>query len=125
MSALKYTKDHEWIRVEGDVGTVGITPYAQEQLGDVVFVELPEVGRKAEQGKEIAVVESVKAASEIFAPVTGEVVESNKALPEQPATVNSDPLGAGWFFKLRLADKGQIDKLMDEVAYKAFCEGEH
>ena len=125
MSVLKYTKDHEWIRVEGDVGTVGITPYAQEQLGDVVFVELPEVGRKAEQGKEIAVVESVKAASEIFAPVSGEVVESNKALPEQPATVNSDPLGAGWFFKLRLADKGQIDKLMDEAAYKAFCEGEH
>ena len=125
MSTLKYTKDHEWIRVDGDVGTVGITPYAQEQLGDVVFVELPEVGRKAEQGKEIAVVESVKAASEIFAPVTGEVVESNKALPEQPATVNSDPLGAGWFFKLRLADKGQIDKLMDEAAYEAFCEGEH
>ena len=125
MSVLKYTKDHEWIRVEGDVGTVGITLYAQEQLGDVVFVELPEVGRKAEQGKEIAVVESVKAASEIFAPVTGEVVESNKALPEQPATVNSDPLGAGWFFKLRLADKSQIDKLMDEAAYKSFCEGEH
>jgi glycine cleavage system H protein len=125
MSVLKYTKDHEWIRVEGDVGTVGITPYAQEQLGDVVFVELPEVGRRAEQGKEIAVVESVKAASEIFAPVSGEVVESNKALPEQPATVNSDPLGAGWFFKLRLADKGQIDKLMDEAAYKSFCKGEH
>jgi glycine cleavage system H protein len=125
MSALKYTKDHEWIRVEGDVGTVGITPYAQEQLGDVVFVELPEVGRKAEQGKEIAVVESVKAASEIFAPVTGEVVESNGALPGQPATVNSDPLGEGWFFKLRLADKGQVDKLMDEAAYKSFCEGEH
>ena len=125
MSVLKYTKDHEWIRVEGDVGTVGITLYAQEQLGDVVFVELPEVGRKAEQGKEIAVVESVKAASEIFAPVSGEVVESNKALPEQPATVNSDPLGAGWFFKLRLADRGQIDKLMDEAAYKSFCEGEH
>jgi len=125
MSALKYTKDHEWIRLEGDVGTVGITPYAQEQLGDVVFVELPEVGRKVEQGKEIAVVESVKAASEIFAPVSGEVVESNKALPEQPATVNSDPLGAGWFFKLRLTDKGQIDKLMDEAAYKTFCEGEH
>jgi glycine cleavage system H protein len=107
MSALKYTKDHEWIRVEGDVGTVGITPYAQEQLGDVVFVELPEVGRKAEQGKEIAVVESVKAASEIFAPVSGEVVESNKALPEQPATVNSDPLGAGWFFKLRLPTRAR------------------
>ena len=100
MSALKYTKDHEWIRVEGDVGTVGITPYAQEQLGDVVFVELPEVGRKAEQGKEIAVVESVKAASEIFAPVSGSVVEVNKALPDAPATVNSDPLGGGWFFKV-------------------------
>ena len=122
---LKFTKDHEWLRIEGDIATVGITPYAQEQLGDVVFVELPEVGRKAEQGKEIAVVESVKAASEIFAPVTGEVVESNKALPGQPATVNSDPLGEGWFFKLRLADKGQVDKLMDEAAYKTFCEGEH
>ena len=121
MSALKYTKDHEWIRVEGDVGTVGITPYAQEQLGDVVFVELPEVGRKAEQGKEIAVVESVKAASEIFAPVSGEVVESNKALPEQPATVNSDPLGAGWFFKVKLSDASQLAALLDETAYTAFA----
>ena len=123
MSALKYTKDHEWIRVEGDVGTVGITPYAQEQLGDVVFVELPEVGRKAEQGKEIAVVESVKAASEIFAPVSGEVVESNKALPEQPATVNSDPLGAGWFFKLRLTDASELEGLMNEAAYNKFVAG--
>jgi glycine cleavage system H protein len=125
MTVTKFTKEHEWIRVENGIGTVGITVYAQEQLGDVVYVELPEPGRKVERGKDMAVVESVKAASEIFAPVTGEVVESNKALPEQPATVNSDPLGAGWFFKLRLADKGQIDKLMDEVAYKAFCEGEH
>ena len=125
MSVLKYTEDHEWIRLEGDVATVGITPYAQEQLGDVVFVELPEVGRKAEQRKEIAVVESVKAASEIFAPVSGEVVEVNKALPDQPATVNSDPLGEGWFFKLRVADKSQLDKLMDEAAYKAFVEGQH
>ena len=125
MSALKYTEDHEWIRVEGDVATVGITPYAQEQLGDVVFVELPEVGRKAEKGKEIAVVESVKAASEIFAPATGEVVEVNKGLPEAPATVNSDPLGAGWFFKLKLADLGQVAKLMDEAAYKTYVEGLH
>ena len=124
MSALKYTKDHEWIRLEGDIGTVGITPYAQEQLGDVVFVELPEVGRKAEQGKEIAVVESVKAASEIFAPVSGEVVESNKALPEQPATVNSDPLGAGWFFKLRLADTHEINDLMNADQYKAHCDSQ-
>ena len=122
MSALKYTKDHEWIRLEGDVGTVGITPYAQEQLGDVVFVELPEVGRKVEQGKEIAVVESVKAASEIFAPVSGEVVESNKALPEQPATVNSDPLGAGWFFKLRLGDAAQLEALLDATAYQKFAD---
>ncbi|HZT20409.1 MAG TPA: glycine cleavage system protein GcvH [Dongiaceae bacterium] len=125
MSVLKFTRDHEWIRMEGEVGTVGITPYAQEQLGDVVFVELPEVGRKAEQGKEIAVVESVKAASEIFAPVSGEVVEVNKGLPDQPGTVNSDPLGGGWFFKLRLADRAEVEKLMDEAAYKAYVEGLH
>ena len=125
MSALKYTKEHEWIRVEGNVGTVGISPYAQEQLGDVVFVELPEVGRKAEQGKEIAVVESVKAASEIFAPVGGDVVDVNKDLPATPATVNSDPLGAGWFFKLQLADPAQLEKLMDEATYKSYVEELH
>ena len=125
MSALKFTPEHEWIRLEGDVGTVGITSYAQEQLGDVVFVELPDIGRKAEKGKEIAVVESVKAASEIFAPASGEVVEVNKALPDQPATVNSDPQGGGWFFKLRLADKAELDKLMDEADYKSYCEGLH
>jgi len=125
MSALKFTQDHEWIRLEGDIGTVGITDYAQSQLGDVVFVELPEVGRKAEQGKEIAVVESVKAASEIFAPASGEVIEVNKVLPDQPATVNSDPQGGGWFFKLRLSDKGQMDRLMDEAAYKSYCESLH
>jgi glycine cleavage system H protein len=125
MSSLKYTKEHEWIRVEGNVGTVGITPYAQEQLGDVVFIELPEVGRKAEQGKEIAVVESVKAASEIFAPVSGDVVDVNKDLPATPATVNSDPLGAGWFFKLQLADPAQLGNLMDEAAYKTYVEGLH
>ena len=125
MSGLKYTQEHEWIRVEGDVGTVGITPYAQEQLGDVVFVELPEVGRKVDQGKEIAVVESVKAASEIFAPVSGSVVDVNKALPDAPATVNSDPLGGGWFFKIKLTDPGQLSKLMDEAAYKTYVEGLH
>jgi glycine cleavage system H protein len=125
MSALKFSKDHEWIRVEGDLGTVGITSYAQEQLGDVVFVELPEIGRKVERGKEIAVVESVKAASEVFSPASGEVVEINKALPDSPGTVNSDPLGAGWFFKLRIANEAEIDKLMDEAAYKTYCEGLH
>jgi glycine cleavage system H protein len=125
MSALKFTKDHEWIRVEGDSGAVGITAYAQEQLGDIVFVELPEIGRKVEQGKEIAVVESVKAASEIFAPASGEVVDVNKALLDSPGTVNSDPLGAGWFFKLRIANQAEIDKLMDEAAYKVYCEGLH
>jgi glycine cleavage system H protein len=125
MSGLRYTQEHEWIRVEGDVGTIGISPYAQEQLGDVVFVELPEVGRKAEQGKEIAVVESVKAASEIFAPVSGSVIEVNKALPDAPATVNSDPLGAGWFFKMKLSDPGQLARLMDEAAYKTYVEGLH
>jgi glycine cleavage system H protein len=125
MSALKFSKDHEWIRVEGDLGTVGITSYAQEQLGDVVFVELPEIGRKVERGKEIAVVESVKAASEVFSPASGEVVEINKALPDSPGTVNSDPLGAGWFFKLRIANEAEVDKLMDEAAYKTYCEGLH
>jgi glycine cleavage system H protein len=125
MSALKFTKDHEWIRLEGEVGTVGITSYAQEQLGDVVFVELPEIGRKVERGKEIAVVESVKAASEIFAPASGEVLEVNKALPDSPGTVNSDPLGAGWFFKLHVSSPAEIDKLMDEAAYKTYCEGLH
>jgi glycine cleavage system H protein len=125
MSGLKFTEEHEWIRVEGDVGTVGITSYAQEQLGDVVFVELPDVGRKAEKGKEIAVVESVKAASEIFAPASGEIVEVNQALPDAPGTINSDPEGAGWFFKLRLSDPGQLGKLMDQAAYKAYCEGLH
>lgn len=125
MSGLRFTEEHEWIRVEGDVGTVGITRYAQEQLGDVVFVELPDVGRKAEKGKEIAVVESVKAASEIFAPASGEIVEVNQVLPDAPGTVNSDPEGGGWFFKLRLSDPGQLGKLMDQAAYKAYCEGLH
>ncbi len=119
MSDLRYTKDHEWVRLEGDTVTVGITPYAQEQLGDVVYVELPEIGRKVEQGKEMAVVESVKAASEVYAPVSGEVVEVNTLLSDAPATVNEDAEGRGWFVKLKISDKGQFAGLLDEAAYKA------
>lgn len=118
-----YTKDHEYIRVEGDTGTVGITHYAQEQLGDVVFVELPEIGRAVKKGGEAAVVESVKAASEVYAPVSGEVVEVNAGLPDQPATINEDPEGKGWFMKIRLADTGELAGLMDEAAYKALIGG--
>lgn len=125
MAELKFTEEHEWIRVEGDVGTVGITTYAQEQLGDVVFVELPEVGRQIEKGKEMAVVESVKAASEVYAPVSGEVVEANAAVADDPAKVNADAQGDGWFVKIRLSDKSQLDGLMDEAAYKKFVEGLH
>jgi glycine cleavage system H protein len=119
---VKYTNEHEWIRVEGDVGTIGITQYAQEQLGDVVFVEVPEVGRKVAKGDSIAVVESVKAASDIFAPVSGEVVEANAALADTPGDVNAEPTGKGWFFRIRLADKGELDSLMDEKAYDAFVK---
>lgn len=114
-----YTKDHEYLRVEGDTATVGITDYAQSQLGDVVFVELPAVGKSFKQGAEAAVVESVKAASDVYAPVSGEVVAVNEKLPDNPATINEDPEGAGWFMKIRLADRGELDKLMDEAAYKA------
>ena len=116
---VKYTEDHEWIRVEGGIGTVGITDHAQEQLGDIVFIELPEVGRSLAKGDESGVVESVKAASEIYAPVSGEIVEVNAALVDAPQTVNSDPAGSGWFFKIRLSDPGELDGLMDEAAYKA------
>jgi glycine cleavage system H protein len=125
MSAVRYTKEHEWVKVEGDVATVGISPYAQEQLGDVVFVELPEVGKKVEKGKELAVVESVKAASEVYSPIGGEVVEVNAALGDAPDTVNADALGKGWFAKLKLANKSELDGLMDEAAYKAYCDGLH
>ena len=125
MAVLKFTEEHEWIRIEGDVGTVGITAYAQEQLGDVVFVELPEAGRKVEKGKDMAVVESVKAASEVFAPASGEVVEANAALADDPAKVNADPQGDGWFVKIRLANPSELDGLMDEAAYKKFVEGLH
>ena len=125
MSTVKFTDEHEWIRLEGDIATVGITDYAQNQLGDVVYVELPKPGQKVEKGQQAAVVESVKAASEVFAPVTGEVVEANQALADEPATVNADPMGRGWFMKLRLADKSQLDGLMDEAGYKKFVEGLH
>ena len=120
MSALRYTRDHEWVRIDGDLVVVGISDYAQSQLGDVVYVELPEIGRRVEQGKEAAVVESVKAASEVYAPVSGEVVEVNEALAADPARVNADPIGEGWFIKLRLDDPKQLDTLMDEEAYKRF-----
>ena len=116
---VKYSEDHEWIRVEDGVGTVGITDHAQEQLGDVVFVELPEVGATVAKGDASGVVESVKAASEIYAPVSGEIVAINDALVDTPQTVNSDPAGAGWFYKIRLSDPSQLDGLMDEAAYKA------
>ena len=123
MMAIKYSEEHEWISVEGDVGTVGITQYAQEQLGDVVFVDVPAVGRKVAKGESIAVVESVKAASDIYAPVSGEVIEANAALSETPGDVNTEPMGKGWFFKLKLSDKSELDKLMDEAAYNAFVKG--
>jgi len=119
-----YTEEHEWVRVEGDVATVGITDFAQSQLGDIVFVELPEAGRQVTKGGEAAVVESVKAASDVYAPVDGEVTEANAALVDDPALANSDPEGEGWFFRLRLADPAQLDGLMDAEAYKAFVEAQ-
>ena len=125
MSAPRFTKDHEWVRLEGDLAVIGITDYAQSQLGDVVYVELPEPGHRVEQGKEAAVVESVKAASEVYAPVSGEVAEVNGGLAADPAKVNADPLGEGWFMKLRLDDAGQLDGLMDEAAYQRFVEEQH
>ena len=123
MSDVRYTDQHEWVRVEGDEATIGITKFAADQLGDVVFVELPEKGRKVGAGGEAAVVESVKAASEVYAPVGGEVTASNPALEADPATVNADPEGAGWFFKLRLADKNELAKLMNADAYAQFVKG--
>ena len=116
------TKEHEWIQVERDSATVGITDYAQSQLGDVVFVEVPEAGRQLSKGGEAAVVESVKAASDVYAPVSGEVIEGNQALVDQPDLVNTDPEGAGWFFRIRLAGTGELDGLMDQSAYRAFCD---
>ena len=120
--SVYYTKEHEWIQVEGDSATVGITDYAQSQLGDVVFVEVPEAGRQLSKGGEAAVVESVKAASDVFAPVSGDVIEGNQALVDQPDLVNTDPEGAGWFFRIRLAGTGELDGLMDQSASRAFCD---
>ena len=116
--SLYFTKEHEWIRVDGDTATVGISNHAQEALGDIVFAEVPEAGRKVSKGQEAAVVESVKAASDVYAPVSGEVVEGNQAVADDPSLVNSDPEGEGWFFKLRLDNPGEVEGLMDEASYR-------
>ena len=120
--SVYYTRDHEWISVDGDTATVGITDFAQGQLGDIVFVELPEAGRHVTQGGEAAVVESVKAASDVYAPISGEVTEGNAAVADEPGLVNSDPEGEGWFFKLRLADTGELNDLMNADQYKEYCD---
>jgi|SRR5579884_2959992 len=116
---LKFTEDHEWLRIDGDVATVGITDYAQQQLGDIVFIELPAAGKSIAKGEAAAVVESVKAASDVYSPVTGEVIESNQSLSSNPGLVNSHPMGEGWFFKLKILRPEELDGLMDEAAYKA------
>jgi glycine cleavage system H protein len=117
-----FTKDHEWIRVAGDTATVGISDHAQEALGDIVFAEVPEAGKRLNKGQEAAVVESVKAASDVYAPVSGEVIEGNAAIADDPAVINRDPEGDGWFFKLRLDDTGELDGLMDEGAYREWVK---
>jgi len=122
MSDIRYTKDHEYVRIEGDVGTVGITDYAQRQLGDVVFVELPALGAKFEKGAGAAVVESVKAASDIFAPVSGEVVEANSEVDAEPALINQDALGRGWLMKIKLANRADLEGLMSQPEYDAFLK---
>ncbi len=116
-----YTSEHEWISVDGDVGTVGITKFAAEKLGDVVFVELPDAGKKVKKEGDMAVVESVKAASDVYAPVSGDVVEANGAIVDDPATVNADPEGGGWFVKIKLSNAGELSGLMDKAAYDKFC----
>ncbi len=123
MSELKYSAEHEWIRIDGNIGTVGISDFAQQALGDVVFVELPEAGKQLSKGAEAAVVESVKAASEVYAPLSGEVVEVNEALADDPAAVNADATGAGWFLKIKIGDAGELDALMDESAYQDYIAG--
>ena len=117
-----FTKEHEWVSVDGDTATVGISDHAQEQLGDIVFAEVPEAGRRLTKGQDAAVVESVKAASDVYAPVSGEVVEGNQAVADDPSLVNSDPEGQGWFFKLKLDNSGELDGLMDEAAYRAWVQ---
>ena len=119
----RFTEDHEWVSVEGDIATIGITTYAAGQLGDVVFVEVPEVGQTFKAGDDMAVVESVKAASDVYAPISGDVTEGNEALADAPETVNEDPEGAGWFAKLKISDAAELEKLMDADAYAKFCEG--
>jgi glycine cleavage system H protein len=119
---LYYTKDHEWLRVEGDIATVGISNHAQEALGDIVFAEVPESGRQLKKGDDAAVVESVKAASDVYAPATGEVIQGNGAIADDPSLINSDPEGNGWFFTLKLAEPSELDGLMDEAAYRDYCD---
>ena len=123
MSQMRYTSDHEWVRVEGDAAVVGISDYAQEQLGDVVFVELPDIGAAFAQNDDAAVVESVKAASEVYAPIGGEILEVNDDLTDAPEILNSDPTGGGWMFKISIEDAAEVEALMDEDAYKAYVEG--
>jgi glycine cleavage system H protein len=123
VTALRFTREHEWIRLDGDLAAIGITDYAQQQLGDVVYVELPELGRHIATGAEAAVVESVKAASEVYAPAAGVVAAVNETLAGEPARVNADPMGEGWFLKLRLDDPREIEALMDEEGYRRFVEG--
>ena len=125
MGTIYYTEEHEWLEVEGGIGTCGITEFAQEQLGDIVYVELPEVGRQVAQNDEIAVVESVKAASEIYAPVSGEVIVGNEALADNPAQVNEDAIGAGWFFKLRISDATELESLLDGDVYADLIAGQN
>lgn len=123
MSEQRYSKDHEWVRVDGDIATIGISDYAQKQLGDVVYVELPAKGKQVERGAEACTVELVKAASEVYSPVAGEVVEVNAALNDDPAIVNTDPVGKGWFIKVRMKDKNEFTALMDEGAYAKYVAG--
>ena len=125
MPVLRFTKDHEWVRQDGDTVVIGITDYAQQQLGDIVYVELPEPGTRVEAGKEAAIVESAKAASEVYAPVSGEIVAINDAIVADPAKVNADAMGEGWFVKIKLADARQLDGLMDEAAYAALVAEQH
>ena len=120
MAETRFTKDHEYIRIDGDIGTIGVTDYAQKQLGDIVYVELPETGLKVSKGAQIAVVESVKAASEVYAPISGEIIETNPALESSPAQVNADPAGEGWFVRMKIARSDETEDLMSEGAYAAF-----
>jgi glycine cleavage system H protein len=123
MAITRFTKEHEWVRIEGDEGVIGITSYAQEQLGDLVYVEMPEKGLEITSGDQLAVVESVKAASEVYSPVSGTVTAINQAVVENPAQVNTDPLGEGWFCRLKLRDPDEVEGLMDEDGYAVYCEG--